>query len=174
MKKYIVGMLLIMVIGLSGCGSKEENANADIELETVVNAIKEAYGEHYYPNMSEDETIIAEKYGLTSELYQEVLAEVPMISAGADTLIAVKVADGKQEEVVEKLTDYREYLLTDSLQYPANLLKLQGSKVIEKDGFVFFVSLGEMPMELENEDEIIAKAEELTVIAEDAINSVLK
>lgn len=174
MKRCKIGMLVVMIAIFSiGCGSKE-TTNVDVSLDTVVNAVKEAYGEQYYPNMLEEEDVILDKYGLSSDMYEEIHAEVPMISVNIDTLVAVKVADGRQEEVAKALTDYREYLLSDSLQYPSNLLKLQGSKVIEKEGFVFFVSLGDIPMELEDENEIIAKAEELTLIAEEAIDSVLK
>lgn len=189
--KKILSLLLVgtMALSLVACGSKnneevvpetssevvEEVSNADVELSTVVTAIKDAYGEDYLPSMLvEDSEMLETVYGLTEDMYQEVFVEVPMISAQSDMLIAVKVAEGKQEAVVEALNTYRDYLVNDALQYPMNQLKLQSSRIIEKEGFVFFVTLGVIPNELEGEEEIIAKAAELNDIAEEAINSVLK
>lgn len=187
--KKILSLLLVGVLALSvvGCGNKggetapEESTevaeanNADVELSTVVTAIKDAYGEDYLPSMLvEDSEMLETVYGLTEDMYQEVFVEVPMISAQSDMLIAVKVAEGKQEAVVEALNTYRDYLVNDALQYPMNQLKLQSSRIIEKEGFVFFVTLGVIPNELEGEEEIIAKAAELNDIAEETINTVLK
>lgn len=179
MKKLIgIVLLLTVIVSTAGCGKKEETAetgtNRDVKLETVVSAIKEAYGEDYLPNMQVEGEMIESTYGLTPDLYEEVWIEVPMISANIDTLVAVKTAGGKQQEVVAALNKYRDYLINDALQYPMNQLKLQASKVIEKDGFAFFVSLGVIPAELEKDEDIIKKAEELNQIAEDAINSILQ
>ena len=194
--KKIISLALIFgcSIALMACGKKEDNGvvengnneiveevtpeemnqNTNVELITVVDAVKAAYGDDYVPNMMVEGELLESTYGLTEDMYEEVYVEVPMISANIDTLIAVKVADGRQQDVVDALTSYRDYLVNDALQYPMNQLKLQSSRVIEKDGFVFFVSLGVIPMELEEENDIIDKAAELNDIAENAINSVLK
>lgn len=194
--KKIISLALIFgcSIALMACGKKEDNGvvengnneiveevtpeemnqNTNVELITVVDAVKAAYGDDYIPNMMVEGELLESTYGLTEDMYEEVYVEVPMISANIDTLIAVKVADGRQQDVVDALTSYRDYLVNDALQYPMNQLKLQSSRVIEKDGFVFFVSLGVIPMELEEENDIIDKAAELNDIAENAINSVLK
>ena len=194
--KKIISLALIFgcSIALMACGKKEDNGvvengnneiveevtpeetnqNTNVELITVVDAVKAAYGDDYIPNMMVEGELLESTYGLTEDMYEEVYVEVPMISANIDTLIAVKVADGRQQDVVDALTSYRDYLVNDALQYPMNQLKLQSSRIIEKDGFVFFVSLGVIPMELEEENDIIDKAAELNDIAENAINSVLK
>lgn len=178
MKKLLVLMMtLALAISMIACGTKEETptadatANADVDLDVLVDAIKKAYGDEYLPNMRVENEMLESPYGLTEDLYQEVFVEVPAISAQSDILIAVKVADGKQEEVVKTLNDYRDYLLNDAMQYPMNQLKLQASRVIEREGFVFFVSLGVIPMEIEEDSEIIAKATELNDIAEKVIDA---
>lgn len=168
----LVTSLLAM---LSACG-KSSSVNKDVSLGTVVDAIKEAYGEDYLPSMQVEGQAIADTYGITEEMYEDIFVEVPMISAQIDTLIAVKCADGKQKEVVEALNKYRDYLINDTLQYPMNIPKLNASKIIEKDGFVFFTALGVVPMDVEEqgEDAVLKKAEELNKIAEDVINEYLK
>ena len=167
--KKIISLALIFgcSIALMACGKKEDNGvvengnneiveevtpeemnqNTNVELITVVDAVKAAYGDDYVPNMMVEGELLESTYGLTEDMYEEVYVEVPMISANIDTLIAVKVADGRQQDVVDALTSYRDYLVNDALQYPMNQLKLQSSRVIEKDGFVFFVSLGVIPLD---------------------------
>lgn len=188
--KKILSLLLVGALTLSmvACGSKNngeaapegssevaEANNADVELSTVVTAIKDAYGEDYIPSMVVDDVEVLESvYGLAEDMYQEVFVEIPMISVHSDMLIAVKVAEGRQADVVAALNNYRDYLINDAMQYPMNQLKLQSSRVIEREGFVFFVTLGMIPSEVEGEEEIIAKAAELNDIAEKAIDSVLK
>lgn len=179
MKKNIrkIVVLLVMAsltLSLYACGGK--NVNKDVSLDTVVEAIKTAYGDDYLPSMVVEEDTIPDIYGITSDMYEEIYIEVPMISAHIDTLAAVKCADGKQQAVADALNSYRDYLVNDSLQYPMNQLKLQASRVIEKEGFVFFVALGVIPMDVEEQGEeaAIKKAGELNDIAENVINEYLK
>ncbi|MFI3176474.1 MAG: DUF4358 domain-containing protein [Eubacteriales bacterium] len=178
-KLFMVAVGVIMSLALVGCTATEEVAespNKDIELQTVVDNIKNAYGTMYYPNMVVEGEMIEEFYGLTEDMYDEVFIEIPMISGQSDILMAIKVADGQQEAVLELVTNYRDTLVNDMLQYPSNQLKLQASKVIEYDGFIFLVSLGEIPMEVEEEGEeaVIAKAAEMNAIAEEAIAAILE
>lgn len=204
MKKKSIKLMMITTVALVvvGCSSGneqassgetmdstiEENLNQDIDLQTVVDSIKGAYGETYYPNMPIEEIyevtgqegtlaeLIENTYGISEELYEEIFIEVPMISAQSDMLIAVKVAEGKQEEIVAVLTAYREGLVSDALQYPMNQLKLQASQVIEKEGFAFFVTLGDIPMDVQDQgdDTVLEKAKEVNQIAVEAINAVLQ
>ena len=61
------------------------------------------------------------------------------------------------------------------MQYPMNQIKVQASRVEQVGNYVFFILLGDIPMEVEEkgEDAILAAAKEQAQIAVDAINKVL-
>ncbi|MEG1846979.1 MAG: DUF4358 domain-containing protein [Lachnospiraceae bacterium] len=176
--KKIIAFVLIATIGMSlcACGNSGKNVNQEVELDTVVEAIKTAYGENYVPSMQVEDDMIAEVYGITDDMYEDIFIEVPMISAQIDTLVAVKCKEGQQQAVVDALNAYRNYLVHDSMQYPMNMTKLQASRVIEKQGFVFFVALGVIPMEVEEQGEgaVVQAATEQNDIAEKAISEYLQ
>lgn len=153
-----------------------EYINAEIALMDVVDTIKAAYGDTYYPNMLLEESMIEENFGLTSDMYEEVYAETPMLSFQVDTLIAVKTNEGKQQQVADLLNEYRERLINDTMQYPSNMMKIQASRIIEREGFVFFVMLGEIPAETEEmgEDAYMQAAIDQNDIAEMAIDTLLQ
>lgn len=156
------------------CGKKEEKK--EISLDTIVEQVKEAYGEDYLPDSELDQEAIENLYGLSKEMYDDVYAEIPMISVNNDTFIAVKCKDGKQEEVVKTLRNYQDYLINDSMQYPSNMVKVKASRIIEKEGYAFFVMLGSIPMDVEEqgEDAILKRAEENNDIAEKVINGIFQ
>lgn len=176
MRKFTIFLVTaILAIGLTGCG-KTKGGNQEVALGTVVEAVKTAYGEDYLPTTKEEGTILQEKYGLTEDMYEDIYAEVPMISAQIDTLVAVKCKEGKQQEVVDALNAYKETMANDMMQYPSNQVKLQAARVIEREGFVFYVALGMIPMDVEEQGEeaILKAAQEQNDIAEKAIDSCLK
>ncbi len=180
--KKLIGIVLgcIMIISLMGCAKEEEaaveNVNNGIALQIVVDAIKENYGKMYMPSVVMDEDSIKKEIGLTSDLYEEVHVEICDIAAEKDMLIGVKVAGDQQEEVVDILTTYRESLVNDALQYPMQQFKLQASQIVEKEGFVFFVTLGTIPevVQEKGDEAIFDQAVIMNKIAVEAINGVLQ
>lgn len=174
-KKLTVLFVTITML-LSLCACQKNSVNQDVSLDTIVNAIKEAYGEDYLPSMPVEGEAILTTYGIAEDMYEEIYIEVPMISAQIDTLVAVKCKEGKQQKVSDALNAYRDYLINDALQYPMNQVKLQASRVIEKDGFVFFIALGVIPMDIsdQGDEAILKKAEELNDIAQKVIDEYLK
>ena len=151
-------------------------ANINEEQQAVLNeihtAVKDAYKDDYIPNAPFDETTLKEVYGLSSDMYDAVIAEGSMISVHVDTFIAVHPTEGNFDNVVKALTDYRETLLQDTMQYPVNLIKIQASKVETIGDYVFFIMLGYGDDTLE-EAEAIASFEEKNDIAINAIKSVI-
>jgi hypothetical protein len=145
-------------------------------LKKVHTAVKNAYGEQYIPSMALDETAFQELIGVKKELFIEYIAEMPMMSTHVDTFIGVEAKEGKAKEVEALLLAYREKLVSDTMQYPMNVPKIQASKVVAVDDYVFFVLLGEIPMEvLDTGDEAKIKnaAESGVKKAIDAINAAL-
>ncbi len=177
-KRVIAGiMLTCMMLGLIACGKGDGGQNVDntVTIDAIHTAIKDAYGENYLPNMLLSEDEIKALYGIEADWCEEMLAEIPMISANVDTLIAIKAVDGRVEDVENALTSYKEYLENDSFQYPSNIPKIQASTVITRGNYVFFIMLGNLDMEMmdASEDEQIKAYTELNQTAIDAIDGLL-
>lgn len=191
MKKILLSIILIGALSLTlvACNNKNngdtnmensdsqsQEVNNNVSLVDIHEAVKEAYGDAYYPNMQYDETQIEELFGLSSYIYDEVIAEGPMISANVDTFIAVKAKDHKADEVESKLNEYRDNLVNDTMQYPTNKVKIQASQVVKRGDYVFFILLGEIPMEVQEQGDeaIFEEAQKQTNIAIEAIDKSLK
>lgn len=133
------------------------------EMQQIKDAVVEVLGEDYWPDMAMTPEMLEGNFGISSDMYDDYLAESPMISANVDTLLIIKAKDDKVEDVENALDSYREALLNDTMQYPMNLGKIQASR-IERDGnFVCFVQLGadEGVIEDQSEDEVIQKCREV-------------
>ncbi|MCM1104559.1 MAG: DUF4358 domain-containing protein [Clostridium sp.] len=172
---------------LSVGGSGAENNGAEengtgggtiddtVSIDTIREAVKEAYGEDYLPDMllSEDEIRIL--YGIESEWCEEILVEVPMMSTHVDIFLAVKAKPEHLADVSDAVNAYVENLKNDTMQYPMNINKIAASTVVTMGNYVFYVMLGYLPMEMDDEadDVQIAAYEELNQKAIDVIEGVL-
>lgn len=170
-KIIILGLVSIMICMSVACGKKAE-VKPEVELSEVADAVKQAYGEEYVPDTDVDSELLESMYGVTDDMYEDYIAQIPMININIDTFIAIKCKEGKQQDVVDALTKYQDYIKSDTLQYPTNAVKVQASRIIEKDGYVFFVMLGVIPMEVEEQGDeaILKKAEENNEIAQKVID----
>ncbi len=115
---------------------------ADVTIEQIHNAIKEAYGENYLPNMPLDPESFDLMFGVKPEWVEEMVAETPMIGFNVDTLIIVKPTEGNEENVLNTLTAYADMQKDGAVQYPMNLPKLQAIQCYAKGGYVFYYVLG--------------------------------
>lgn len=191
-KFWAAGLAAIMIFSMAACskddksnnndnnknteGSTDKTQQSDVKLKDICDAIKNAYGEDYVPNMEYDDIFITDTLGLSKDDYEEIVAEGPLVSFNIDTLIAVKAKDGKGDAVEERLNSYRDYLINDALMYPTNSVKIQASQVVRHGDYVFFVCLGVIGMDTEEQGDeaILAEAKENTKIAVDAIDSFFK
>lgn len=85
---------------------------------------------------------LEQKTGITNNLYDEFAGEMPKINTNVDTIIIVKAKEGKITEVEQKLSEYRDRLLNDTMQYPTDNEKIQASRIEKIDPYVCFVQLG--------------------------------
>lgn len=180
MKKIMsLVMIGIMAFSLSACSSKKEeqkeDAVKDVPVSEIQTAVQEAYKDAYLPSMDYDAETLESIFGVKEDWCEEYIAQGPMMSGHVDTFIAIKAKEANVQEVVDALNSYRDYLVNDSMQYPTNQIKVQASRVEQIGNYVFFILLGEIPMEVEEQgdDAILAKAKEQVQIAVDAINGVL-
>lgn len=134
----------------------------DVSVEELHNAIKEAYGENYLPNMPIDQQMLTDLYGIEAEWVEDFVAEMPMIMTNVDTLIIVKPTEGNSANVLNALTAYYDYQNNDAMQYPMNIQKVKATQVFEKGGFVFYFTLGTLSDDvlfMEGDEAVIAQTQ---------------
>lgn len=122
-------------------GEDPEQAAAQAQLQALRDAVAEVLGEDYWPNTQMPPEFLAD-YGLKEDMYEGFLGEMPMISVNVDTLILIKAKEDQVEAVEAVLNSYRDALVSDTMQYPMNLGKIQASRIEVMGQYVCFVQLG--------------------------------
>lgn len=112
------------------------------EMEKLRAAVVETLGENYWPNFQISPEMLENTYGVSPELYEDYMGEMPMISTNVDTLIIIKAKEENMDAIEDALEAYREALVNDTMQYPMNLSKIQASRVERLGDYVCFVQLG--------------------------------
>ena len=126
----------------NGNASGENNGGWSEEMSALRAAVVEELGDDYWPNMEMPAEYMESTFGLTSDMYEDFLGEMPMISTNIDTLLIVKAAEGQADAVEEALINHQKNLQENTMQYPQNLDKIQASKVERIDNYVIFALLG--------------------------------
>lgn len=138
------------------------------EMTEIRDAVKTAVGEtNYWPDTPMDPELFETFYGISADMYEDYLAESPMISNHVDALIVVKAKEDQVDGVYDILSAYKERLMNDTMQYPANLGKIQASQVEKVGNYVIFVQLGGATPD--DEEEAITQCQEANQQALDAI-----
>lgn len=188
MNKKVSLASLILACGLiaTGCGDDQtENTNSstennieqsqteniDISVASILDKIKAAYGEDYLPNMPIEEEMLKETFKLDLELVEEYVAEMPMIGFHPDKVLIVKAKDGKIDDVVAQLEAARTEIIENGMTYPANMEKLQSSKVVSKGNYAAFLMVGSSNNMSEDPEERLKFAEDEVQKAVTAFNS---
>jgi hypothetical protein len=172
-------ILVFAIVLLTGCTSPGSNSKPDSKpvesgkLKEVHEAVKAVYGENYIPSMPFDDMQIEEKFGIKKDMVKEIIAEGPMMSTNVDIFIGVEAVEGQGDEIEKALQTYKKKLEEDTLQYPMNIPKIKSSIVLKVDNYVFFLQLGEINTDGEDEAEQLAFAEAEVKKAVDAVHEIL-
>lgn len=142
--------------GESG-GNAEYEDGWSQEMEGLKAAVVEQLGDDYWPDMALLPDMLEMTFGITADMYEDYMAEMPMISANVDTLLIVRAKDDKVEAVREALDAYREAQIGDTLQYPMNVGKVQASRIETLGNYVVFVQLGADTEAAGDDDEAVIK-----------------
>ena len=171
MKKTVLSLLIGLLI-LSGCAKAAYDKE---DLDKVILAIKEVYGENYYPSSPMDKTLLEEIVKVKAEDVIDYYAEGPLMSMQVDTLIVIVAKEGKVQDVKKALEDYKYYLEHDAFNYPMNMPKVNASQVVVKGNIVAFVLLGKYDDRTEaSEEEYADYAEAQVQLGVDALLEALK
>ena len=164
--------------GTAESGSVGESDNAgdvgtdgwSAEMEELRAAVLEAVGEeNYWPDMPMTPDIFEMFYSVTPDMYDDYMAESPMISANVDALVIIKAKEDQADAVEDAMNAYRDMLVSDTMQYPSNLGKIQASQVERLGNYVIFVQLGGGAIEAEKEEDVLRQCQEANELALNAI-----
>ncbi len=147
---------------LASCGEPKEPVAADVPIETLAQAVRDAFGEEYVATMPFDADILEATYGIKKEWVAEFVGEMPMMITHVDTLIIVKPTEGNEENVVKAMEDYREFRINDTMKYPKDIEKINATQIYQEGGYVFFFMLGMLSDDLlfmEGTEEEVSKAQ---------------
>ena len=140
-------------------GSESNDKNSTLSAKGLRNAIAKAYGDKYLPDQTMDAEMLESEFGLKKDMYDEVVAEAPLIGFHPDRLVIVKPKKGKEADVKRALEDALLVMREQQMQYPVNVAKVNAGKVLEKDGYYCFMILGETDDTSENDDDAAKFAE---------------
>ncbi len=132
------------------------------EMEDLKAAALEAAEGGYWPEMALEPDMLEMSFGITADMYEDYMAEMPMMSAHVDTLLIIRAKDDKVETVREALEAYRDAKVSDTMQYPMNMGKIQASRVETIGNYVMFVQLGgdTTQAEEEGDEAVVALCQE--------------
>lgn len=149
-----------------------EETGLSEEMQAIKTAVADALGDNYWPDTEIAPDILEGIFGITSDMYEDYMGEMPMISVNVDTLVVVKPKDGKADAVEEALESYRQSKVDSTMQYPSNVGKIQASRVERVGDYVCFVMLGGdiSTAEEQGEDAVIKACQEQNELAIEVIS----
>lgn len=124
--------------------------------------VEDELGEKYWPEVLLSEEELAEKTGITKDMYEEFLAEEQIIDANIDIMIIVRAKEDYVGAIEQKLEDYRDRMIEENQKYPQNLGKAKASRMETIENYICFVQLGADTSVVadKGEDEIVAYCQE--------------
>lgn len=99
-------------------------------------------GEEYWPDTLLTGEELAERTGISSDMYEDYLAEYQHVEAGVDMMILIEAKEESIETIEKYLNEYREILLRIYAQQPQNRAKVSASRMEIVDHYVCYVQLG--------------------------------
>lgn len=120
---------------------EESSTMNDYSLEDYAKSVKETYDTDYIPDMEISEEDFSEKFGLSTDMYDEIWGEGSTLPENPDVFIAVKAKSESVEEVETALENYRQELLT-STEFESHVDKISASQVYTNGDYVFLMILG--------------------------------
>lgn len=201
MKKKITGILLTMALLLSGCGEtqnsyegtqqvqigsssrpemQEEAVNTiqiksrykvTDSMEELKEAVVEILGENYWPDTLLTAEELAERTGVSEDMYENFMAEYQHAEAGIDMMILIETEKEQTESVEKLLNEYRDTLLHIYENQLQNRAKVFASRIEVIDDYVCYVQLGAdiTGLEKSGEDAMISYCQEENERALDVI-----
>lgn len=131
-------------------------------MDDLKDAVVNILGENYWPDTLLNSEELAERTGISENMYEDYMAEYQHTQAGIDMMILVKAKEGEVENIERFLNEYRELLLKIYEQQPLNKAKVFASRIETIDNYVCYIQLGAdiSPLEKQGNDEMIAHCQQ--------------
>lgn len=138
-------------------------------------SVKEELGENYWPEVLLSEEELAEKTGITQDMYIEFLAEEQVMDSNIDTMIIIRAKEDYVGAVEQALEEYRSRLIEENQKYPQNHSKASASRMETIENYICFVQLGADTTIVadKGEKEILAYCQEENERAIDVLEKVI-
>lgn len=120
-------------------GSKYKIVTPMMELKE---AVVEILGDNYWPDALLTEEELAERTGISENMYENFLAEYQHSEAGIDMMILIEAKEDSVADVEKYMNDYRELLLKIYEKQPQNKAKVFASRIETIQNYVCYVQLG--------------------------------
>lgn len=147
------------------------------QMESVKTAVTDLLGEDYWPNMALMPDMLESLLGISPDMYEDYLAEMPMISTNVDTLIVIKAVEGQADTVEDILLAYHDNNVNNTMQYPQNVGKIQAARVERIGNYVIFSQLGADTTEVSEEGDqevIVAHCLEINELVIEVISNIVE
>lgn len=133
-----------------------------IPLTELKDNVKELLGDNYWPEVDLTKEELAQRTGITEEMYVDFLAEKQVLDAHIDTMIIIQAKEAYVGTVEQALENYRSAIIEENRNHPQNLGKAMASRMETIDNYVCFVQLGADTTAVaeQGEDQIIAFCQE--------------
>ncbi len=147
-------------------------------MDDLKDAVVGILGENYWPDTLLSAEELAERTGVSENMYEDFMAEYQHTEAGIDMMILVKAKPEEVETVERYLNEYRDVLLKIYEQQPQNEAKVFASRIEIIDNYVCYVQLGAniASLEKQGEEEMITYCQQeneraLDIIEKRILNS---
>ena len=116
-------------------------------------AVVDILGENYWPDALLSDEELAERTGISGNMYKNFMAEYQHSEAGIDMMILVEAREDCVGDVERYLNEYRELLLNIYDNQPLNKAKIFASRIETIQNYVCYVQLGADITKLEENGE---------------------
>lgn len=178
--KMLLGIFAVSLLIITGCNNNHANSNTSDQayvnegneegdavntiqvgtqykvagpMDDLRDAVIVMIGENYWPDTLLTQEELAERTGISEDLYEDCLAEYQHTEAGVDMMILIEAKEESVEMIEKYLNDYREVLLHIYSQQPQNRAKVSASRMEIVDNYVCYVQLGADISDLETSGE---------------------
>lgn len=111
-------------------------------MDDLKDAVMDILDSNYWPDTLLSSEELAERTGISENMYDDYMAEYQHTEAGIDMMIIVKAKEGQIQTVERYLNEYRELLLNIYSNQPQNRAKIFASRIETIENYVCYVQLG--------------------------------
>ena len=139
--------------------ASETQPQSDVSITEIGDAVAEEFGESFRCDADIDSETLEATYGIKPEWVKEAYAKVAMVTMWNDHFIGIHANPDCADDVEAALTDYKDYYIENSFQYPMNEPKTKAMRVYRNGDYVFLILLGDYDDTLDDDGNYEAAVE---------------